>query len=382
MTGLTAQPSAPRARTCPVAATYAEWWESRSEYNWLPRFLDTRNLTGPGRKIVALWCVLIALLAATMQLSDFGADSVFARTVLATGTLTGLAAGVFWSGNKPWPRRGQSIVFVLWADLWLAITLFFGIRTAFVGAMGCTLFVIIGFYVALVHSPRIAVVHLSWAMLVCTALTARAVREPGNDFWVVVNMYLTISCVIVSTVWALQMVWKRLTDDVRNSRRDYLTATLNRRGLQDEAEYLLQDDRHRTKALMVLLIDVDSFKRLNDTHGHGAGDDALTAVADRVVAAAGPEAVVARIGGDEFVVLRTVERDDIEQVAVDIHSSVSSPADPFPVSASTGVSVYLPTDTALPERAVNSLIDYADNAMYRAKKRGGNRIAWVQMLSR
>ncbi|MGR6583251.1 diguanylate cyclase domain-containing protein [Rhodococcus qingshengii] len=364
----------------PTRDLLSRWWSDRTDYTWLPRFLDTRGLTVPGRKLVAVWCFLFALIAATMQLSRFGSDTALARSIFALGTISGAYAGYRWARNESWPTWRQSVAFVVWADLWLAVTLFFAVRTAFVGTIGCILFIMIGFYAAIVHSPRVAISHIGWALAVCTTLAAMAMSEPVNDDWVVVNLYLMVAGVVFSTAWILQIVWLRLTDDARNAHRDYLTATLNRRGLQDEAQHLLRSDR--TQALIALLIDVDSFKNLNDTHGHVAGDDALTAVADRLIAAAGPDAVVARIGGDEFVVLRGVDRGDIEQVATEIHSAVSSDSDPYPVSASTGVSVYLSPETDLPDRAVNELIEHADNAMYRAKKRGGDRIAWVQMFRR
>ena len=364
----------------PTRELLSRWWSDRTDYTWLPRFLDTRGLTVPGRKLVAVWWFLFALIAATMQLSRFGSDTAVARSIFALGTISGAYAGYRWARNESWPTWRQSVAFVVWADLWLAVTLFFAVRTAFVGTIGCILFIMIGFYAAIVHSPRVAISHIGWALAVCTTLAAMAMSEPVNDDWVVVNLYLMVAGVVFSTAWILQIVWLRLTDDARNAHRDYLTATLNRRGLQDEAQHLLRSDR--TQALIALLIDVDSFKNLNDTHGHVAGDDALTAVADRLIAAAGPDAVVARIGGDEFVVLRGVDRGDIEQVATEIHSAVSSDSDPYPVSASTGVSVYLSPETDLPDRAVNELIEHADNAMYRAKKRGGDRIAWVQMFRR
>lgn len=91
-----------------------------------------------------------------------------------------------------------------------------------------------------------------------------AMSEPVNDDWVVVNLYLMVAGVVFSTAWILQIVWLRLTDDARNAHRDYLTATLNRRGLQDEAQHLLRSDR--TQALIALLIDVDSFKKTSTTH--------------------------------------------------------------------------------------------------------------------
>ncbi len=122
-----------------------------------PRFLDTRGLTVPGRKLVAVWCFLFALIAATMQLSRFGSDTALARSIFALGTISGAYAGYRWARNESWPTWRQSVAFVVWADLWLAVTLFFAVRTAFVGTIGCILFIMIGFYAAIVHSPRVAI---------------------------------------------------------------------------------------------------------------------------------------------------------------------------------------------------------------------------------
>lgn len=352
---------------------------NRTDYSWLPRFLDSRGLVSPGRIIVASWCLLLALVSITMQLSRFGAGTGLARAVLVIVAASGLYAGYRWFRTTSWPSWTESIAFVAWADVWLALALFFALRTPIMGTFGCIIFIIIGFYVAAVHSPLVAAVHIGWALAVCTTLAVRSLMDPANDDWIIINVYLMICAVIFSTVYAFQVLWLRLTEDARHARLDYLTATFNRRGLEDETYRLLREDPAGTQALIALLIDIDAFKRLNDTHGHTAGDGALTSVADRLTAAAGAEAVVARLGGDEFVVLRRVDTQDIEQVAERIHSAITSETDSNPVSASTGVSVYLPTDTDPPDRIVSLLIAHADNAMYRAKKRGGNRIAWVQM---
>ncbi|MDI9915183.1 GGDEF domain-containing protein [Rhodococcus sp. IEGM 1379] len=379
MTRLNADSRGPGIIPRPGRGLLSRTWLATTDYTWLPRFLDTRGLTRPGRVIIASWCFVFALMAATMQLSNLGADSGLARSVLTVSALSGLYGGVSWSRHATWPNWAQSMTFVVWSDVWLALALLIGVRSAFVGTIGCILFIMIGFYVAVVHSPRVAVAHIGGALVICSLLARSALTDPSNDDWIVFDMYVIICGVIITTAWALQVVWLRLTDDARRAGRDYLTATLNRRGLQDEARQLLRGDPSHSKALVAMLIDVDSFKRLNDTHGHGAGDDALTAIAERLVRAAGPEGVVARIGGDEFVVLRSVDATDIETVAAQIHSAISSTSDLFPVSASTGVSVYLTTAADLPGSAVNMLIEHADNAMYRAKKRGGNRIAWAHM---
>ncbi|MGM5065157.1 hypothetical protein EU244_009960 [Rhodococcus qingshengii] len=81
----------------PTRELLSRWWSDRTDYTWLPRFLDTRGLTVPGRKLVAVWCFLFALIAATMQLSRFGSDTALARSIFALGTISGAYAGYRWA---------------------------------------------------------------------------------------------------------------------------------------------------------------------------------------------------------------------------------------------------------------------------------------------
>ena len=88
------------------------------------------------------------------------------------------------------------------------------------------------------------------------------------------------------------------------SRSDPLTGALNRRGFTERFEAELSDHvRHDGRPLGLIVIDLDDFKRVNDTRGHAAGDDLLCAVADTLAADLRPSDVLGRLGGDEFAVL-------------------------------------------------------------------------------
>ncbi len=127
----------------------------------------------------------------------------------------------------------------------------------------------------------------------------------------------------------------------------------------------------------LLFIDLDKFKPVNDTHGHPVGDALLVAVSQRLRAAMRKNDLLARIGGDEFVALRT-DLQDLARADALAQTLVKSLSRPFSIGAnllSIGASVgiaFWPQDG----RDAATLIQAADKAMYRAKQSGGN--SWVR----
>jgi diguanylate cyclase (GGDEF)-like protein len=156
---------------------------------------------------------------------------------------------------------------------------------------------------------------------------------------------------------------------------DNLTGLLNRLAVEEEVERALQRARLRELPVAVLFIDLDGFKRVNDSYGHAVGDEVLRAVAQRITGAVRASDRVARLGGDEFVVLigPLNEPFDAEQTARRILASFFSPIAvgglDIPVAVSIGVAV---VDAPLSDSA-GSLIDMADRAMYASKEAGGGR---------
>lgn len=168
----------------------------------------------------------------------------------------------------------------------------------------------------------------------------------------------------------------------RRATHDELTGVANRSLLVDRLAQSLGRLARKPGEIAVLFVDLDRFKAVNDSRGHAAGDAVLRAVADALVAAVRPSDTVARVGGDEFVVLCDpvagdgVMRELAERVRVGIRSAVSrllgDDANAPLVTASVGVATASsPVDT---ER----LLDAADAAMYEAKGAGGDRVGFAR----
>ncbi len=153
---------------------------------------------------------------------------------------------------------------------------------------------------------------------------------------------------------------------------DALTGLPNRVLLAQRMEHLALRARRTHQTAAVLYVDLDKFKRVNDTHGHQAGDELLVAVAHRLTAMLRPGDTLARVAGDEFVILceDLAHADEVEVLAKRLQTELAAPLQlsgaTVCVSASVGIAY------AGPGQAITSqLIADADTAMYQAKHRGG-----------
>jgi diguanylate cyclase (GGDEF)-like protein len=131
-----------------------------------------------------------------------------------------------------------------------------------------------------------------------------------------------------------------------------------------------------------MVLDLDHFKRLNDQHGHAAGDAVLRAVAESLTATVRPADVLARTGGEELVVLGLVsDPGEASRLAERLRRAVAdtNTDDGHAVTASIGIALTRPVDGEDAPDALWRLIDRADVAMYEAKQAGRDRVAsvWV-----
>ena len=168
------------------------------------------------------------------------------------------------------------------------------------------------------------------------------------------------------------------------SRTDAKTGLLNAVAWEREAAAALAVTRGSGRASAVLIVDIDHFKRVNDTHGHLVGDDVLRGVADSLRAQLRDEDdLLCRFGGEEFAVfLPNVDDDEASRAAERLRRAVGELVTPVDgalvqVTVSVGVTVAQPDDQPLPD--VPELLARADLGLYRAKLDGRDR---VQVLTR
>jgi diguanylate cyclase (GGDEF)-like protein/PAS domain S-box-containing protein len=237
--------------------------------------------------------------------------------------------------------------------------------------------------------------EIAWERVIGAAKDA-AQRGDGNS-----SFELTLRTGSGDVLWA--QLTARLTDPTRaqmicvftditerkrseqqhayDANHDSLTRLPNRRFLSQRLSAALADGRVHSRVVGVLLLDLDGFKAVNDTHGHAAGDSLLKQVAVRLTSVARESDTVARLGGDEFVVLATdvANAQHLRMVAEKIVRAVALPITlpngEVTVHASVGVATF-----PFCGQDGSELLAAADAAMYRAKQAGKNRYVMAEPL--
>ncbi len=159
--------------------------------------------------------------------------------------------------------------------------------------------------------------------------------------------------------------------------RDHLTKTFNKKHLLERLAVELAFARRHDTPLALVMLDIDHFKKINDTHGHLAGDHVLAALAATVQSVLRAEDMFARYGGEEFTVLcRGATPEEAGTLAERVRLTVQQAkfaheGRAIPVTVSLGVAGY-PSTRA---KDAAELIGAADQALYEAKKAGRNRVA-------
>ncbi len=156
---------------------------------------------------------------------------------------------------------------------------------------------------------------------------------------------------------------------------DDLTQVYNRRRFIEQLEAEIGRARRHEQPLALAMLDIDHFKKINDTHGHAAGDIALKHVARLCVATMRPSDFVGRLGGEEFAIcLPATEKSSARAAAERLCKRIATTAADLgeiylPMTASIGITEIMPSDTD-----ATAILTRADEALYRAKHGGRNRV--------
>ncbi len=343
----------------------ADWWQQTDQFDWLMQYLHARGLALQAR-------VLMALISSALLFMAFSAITTPRHPLLLSAAVA-VISGAFGAGYtvlwlRRWPSRRQSLVMGVVGGVLVAVGSVMN-RDPVIALMGCTGLAITGGYLAFFHSTRTVVFNIVVAAVAGAVCAGRVVTSHGDistaaaGLWLVVELNLAVPL-------AIQTIVRTLGADVVRSDHDALTGVLNRRAFYERATALLTTPREELR-LIVIMIDLDKFKALNDTYGHIAGDEALTAVGWVLRRAASPTAIIGRAGGEEFVIIDTVRAADAEDYAARLCTAVA--ALPHSITASVGAAVVHWNSVEDPQLAIRSLVRTADSAMYRAKRDGGNR---------
>ena len=295
---------------------------------------------------VAVWrplLVLAALYTAAQFIVQWALGSE-ARHALLAGTCTalflGMAGAVLYAG--------RTIARDLWGEMILFAILITGI--------------------CLLNAAK-------FVLIVTQGLAALSLH---SHFQTAFYIYMSFLATVLPPC-AVWLVLRRLTDELSNmAAHDPLTRLLNRRGLMEGLEAHF---RSRADApVYLLVVDIDHFKRINDSHGHKVGDLVLCRVAEVLTATARQGDLVCRLGGEEFVLvaleadeggaLRLAERVRTAIEGCEVSGSLANQT--VRCTATIGISTAFTCVQAF-DRAMQQ----ADAALYRGKAQGRNRVEWA-----
>jgi diguanylate cyclase (GGDEF)-like protein len=200
------------------------------------------------------------------------------------------------------------------------------------------------------------------------------VRDPNRPNVSLPLLLAVVGISLAALLGSLILVWsrnERMQELRRQASLDSLTGLKNRRRFEEDLRMVMARGRREGTQGAVLMLDLDHFKQVNDSHGHPAGDRMIEEVAEVLRRRTRESDVLARLGGDEFaIVLPRCSPAEARIVAESIAASIAShrSTDPNlePITASVGVAMF-GTD---PRTSVESVISEADTAMYAAKDEG------------
>lgn len=214
------------------------------------------------------------------------------------------------------------------------------------------------------------------AFLLALGVSNNFAVEDGSNWVNLVTPLLMALLPVIGTTSFLLMCGNRLQRGLeRAAATDYLTGLPNRRGFDEAGKSAFLAAKEKAQPFALAVFDVDRFKLINDTYGHAAGDRALIHVATSLQSSLRPSDIIARTGGEEFVVFlfgltpsQAGDMADHMRLTVE-ESKFCVDGTPLPVTVSVGVAFHHPADTDYDDVMLR-----ADRALYIAKAKGRNRL--------
>lgn len=360
---------------------------------WSMHFIGMLSMQMPMMMSYDLWLTLaslgVAVVASATALNIAVAGKklspfrlIFATAILSAGVVSmhyiGMAA-LMLDGSIIWDRRlvGLSVVIAVVASgtaLWLAFRLRDKRKGVFIDRI----------IAAFVMAAAICAMHytgMSAAQFQEMAHTLPGgIGELGLSIWVSVTTLCLLGVMLIISLIDSHRRTSRLTDNLHQLNRqlelqarfDALTGLANRHQMDLRMQDCLRSALLSKKPFAVIFLNVDHFKRVNDTWGHGVGDELLIAVAQRITARLTREMTLARLGGDAFILLVPECDDDrlnalVTALLEDVRRPLSVCGHTLSTTISAGVSLYPQDGETLHELKLK-----ADAALHRVKEEGRN----------
>lgn len=348
-----------------------EWWSEPVDYVAQVEYFTRRGMSGAIQVLIGLGTGFNALISLAVLLPSAG--SHISRIVVALFA----ALQMFWAWSwcyRPWPSRRTSLAFVVSADIGIAaMALVDG--SWLLGLFGFNAFAMISVYLVFFEGPKALAAHAIWILLSTTAFAAQAGVDANFAVIAFSASTFIAAAPVVATSLGIQLgVWA-MRKDANESMTDPLTGLLNRRGLHLHVKDLVADADSNCEAT-VMVVDLDRFKEINDRYGHAVGDQVLVRSARRIKSAVRGSAVVARVGGEEFVIVDLAGPGGPDRREFDrVRHAIAAPAD-YAVTASVGLATVVVASLVAPDAdpvaLLDGIIERADRAMFDAKRHGGN----------
>jgi diguanylate cyclase (GGDEF)-like protein len=359
----------PRPQTNELTVDWIRrWWRQPDHYDWLSDYLESQGQQRPIRIFLAVTLAVLSAIPVLIQLGRGGPSGAITVIVMVTATGLCLAMAAMWL--RRWPTRTQSRVFAIGSAVCVGVACV-AEPDPQAGLIGCSIFAAIAGLVAFTHtSPYLALIcGIALATVAGCAAKIAMLGDPLGG----VSKAIIVLVGIVTVPGVGQIMVQMLGTGAVQSDVDALTGLHNRRGFyRGAAEQITRARSYRSSRVGVVLVDIDDFKRINDTEGHAAGDRVLIAVAATLRRVAGKSAVTARVGGEEFLIAMALGGSGLRALAERVRAEVDHL--PHGVTISVGAACTPSAADGDIRSLLDRLVELADEAMYTAKRAGGNRI--------
>ena len=280
-----------------------KWWTEPVDYAAQVQYFAKRGTSGAVQVLIGLGTGLDAVICAAILLPS--ASTLASRIAVAVFVVLQVFWACVWC-FRSWPSRRMALAFVISADI--AITAMVVLDPSWVlGSFGFSFFTMLSVFLTFFDGPKALVGHIVWILMTTAAFAAQvgvAAQLDVIDF--TVKTLASVALVVVTPLGIQASIWA-LRNDANESVTDPLTGLLNRRGLHMQVESFVRDAATTNTEVIVMVVDLDRFKDINDRFGHKVGDTVLVRSAWRIKSAVRGSALVARLGGEEFVIVDFAE---------------------------------------------------------------------------